>query len=55
MTHEYYQSKADEARDEAGCATLANVKDRCLCSAEAWEGMARRAARTEALKKTNGG
>jgi hypothetical protein len=54
MTHEYYQSKADEARLEAEGATLTNVRDRCLRSAEAWEAMARRAARTAALKKTNG-
>jgi hypothetical protein len=55
MTQEYYQSKADEARLEAEGTTLPNVKHRCLRSAEAWEAMAQRAARTEALKKTNGG
>lgn len=54
MSYEYYQSKADEARLEAESATLSNVRDRCLRSAEAWEAMARRAARTEALKKNNG-
>jgi hypothetical protein len=55
MMHEDYQAKADEARLEAESAKLANVKERCLRSAEVWEAMARRAARTAALKKSNGG
>jgi hypothetical protein len=37
MTHEYYESKADEARLEAERATLANVRDRYLRSAAAWD------------------
>jgi hypothetical protein len=45
--HDFFIARAAEARTEAQSATLANVKDRCLRAAEAWENMAARAERTE--------
>jgi hypothetical protein len=38
-TLEIYSDRAVQCRDEAAVAVLANVKERCLRSAEAWEGM----------------
>jgi hypothetical protein len=50
-THaEFYAARAAEARAAANAATLANVRDRCLRSAMAWEDMAERASRTEAAR-----
>ena len=45
---EFYRARAAEARQAADSATLANVRDRCLRSALAWQDMADRATRTEA-------
>lgn len=45
--HEFFLARAAEARGDANSADLANVRDRCLRAAEAWEGMAARAERTE--------
>lgn len=45
--HDFFIARAAEARREAGSATLANVKDRCLRAAAAWDNMAARAERTE--------
>ena len=42
-----YIDRAEECRREASAATLANVRDRCLGSAVAWENMADRAQETE--------
>ena len=50
VTELYYRERAEEARMEAGKAGLDNVRDRCLRSAEAWEVMATRLARTTRLR-----
>lgn len=41
-----YIERAEECRREADAAILANVRERCLASAQAWEEMAQRAQRT---------
>ncbi len=43
---DFYRARADEERLAADAARLANVRERCLRSAAAWEVMADRAART---------
>ena len=48
--HEFYLERAAAARRDAQEATLANVRDRCLRAAAAWEEMAARAARTERMR-----
>lgn len=48
--HEFYIERAAAARREAEAATLANVRDRCLRAAAAWDEMAARAARTERMR-----
>jgi hypothetical protein len=45
--HDFFLARAAEARLEAEAAALANVRDRCLRAAAAWESMAARAERTE--------
>lgn len=47
---DFYRARAEEARSDAGAATLDNVRDRCLRSAAAWEDMAARATRTERMR-----
>jgi DNA-binding transcriptional regulator YdaS (Cro superfamily) len=47
---EFYQARAAEARADAEAATLDNVRDRCLRAAEAWEAMAARAHRGDAMR-----
>jgi hypothetical protein len=49
---ETYLARAAEARADADAATLDNVRDRCLRSAEAWGEMAARAERTEHMRAT---
>jgi hypothetical protein len=44
---DFYRSRADEARAEAAATSLANVRERCLRAAEAWEAMAARAQRSD--------
>lgn len=44
--HEFYAERAADARRDADAATLANVRERCLRAADAWEAMAVRSART---------
>ena len=51
--HLFFQARAAEAREQAGAASLANVRERCLRSAEAWESMALRAERTERARGKN--
>lgn len=47
-THEdFYRARAAEAQAEAAAAPLANVRERCLRAAAAWEAMADRAHRTD--------
>ena len=48
--HEFYLERAAAARRDANEATLANVRDRSLRAAAAWEEMAARAARTERMR-----
>lgn len=48
--HEIFLARATEARADAESAALANVRDRCLRSAAAWEDMAHRAMRTDRLR-----
>lgn len=48
--HEFYIARASEAKRDAAAATLANVRDRCLRAAAAWDGMAARAERTEKMR-----
>jgi hypothetical protein len=50
VTELYYRERAEEARVEADAANLANVRDRCLRSAEAWDVMAARIGRTTRLR-----
>ena len=44
---DFYVARASEARSEADAALLANVRERCLRSAAAWDAMAERARKTE--------
>ncbi len=44
---QFYLERAAQSRQEAGEASLANVRDRCLSAAMAWEGMAARMQRTQ--------
>lgn len=46
-TREFYLARAVEARAEADKADLANVRERNLRAAAAWDVMADRALRTE--------
>ena len=45
--HDFYVTRADEARADADKAELANVRDRCLRAATAWDAMAARAHRSD--------
>ena len=47
---EFYRTQAAKAHDDAGAATLDNVRDRCLRAAAAWESMADRIERTDAMR-----
>jgi len=47
---QFYRDQAARAHAEAGSATLDNVRDRCARSAIAWEEMADRIARTDAMR-----
>jgi DNA-binding transcriptional regulator YdaS (Cro superfamily) len=47
---EFYQARAAEARADAEAATLDNVRDRCLRAAEAWDALAARAHRGDAMR-----
>ncbi|MFN3725750.1 MAG: hypothetical protein ACK4SZ_05525 [Allosphingosinicella sp.] len=44
---DFYIARAAEARRDAAAATLANVRERCLRAADAWDAMADRAERSE--------
>jgi len=45
---DFYRARAEESRKEALATNLANVRERCLRAAEAWEAMAARAQRSDA-------
>jgi hypothetical protein len=47
VTRDFYLARAAEARAEAVKAVLANVRERNLRAADAWQAMADRAAHTE--------
>ena len=47
ITRDFYLTRAAEARAEADRSGLANVRERNLRAAAAWDVMADRAARTE--------
>lgn len=49
-TLQFYTERAAECRRDADTATLANVRERCLSAAEAWEHMADRARRSESYR-----
>jgi len=48
--HDFYVARADEARAAADSATLANVRERSLRAAAAWDAMAARAHRSDVHK-----
>lgn len=48
---DFYTARAAEARADADAAELANVRDRCLRAAAAWDVMASRAARTDRMRE----
>jgi hypothetical protein len=50
LTSDFYLARADECRREAEATSLANVRDRCLRSREAWLSMAHRLQRGEAMR-----
>ena len=52
-TIHFYEERAAECRREAEAATLANVRQRHLDAATAWDGMAERIARTNAHREVN--
>jgi len=47
---QFYRARADQARADADAATLGHVRERCLRSLEAWEALASRAAKAEAMR-----
>lgn len=52
-TLQFYSERAAQCRREAESATLANVRQRHLDAAEAWDGMAERITRTNAHREAN--
>lgn len=47
---QFYLARAEQARSEAEAATLDHVRERCRRSEAAWNELAERAARTEAMR-----
>jgi hypothetical protein len=47
---EFYRARADQARADAETATLEHVRERCRRSEAAWNALADRAARSEAMR-----
>jgi len=50
VQRDFYEQRALASRADAEAALLANVRERHLCAALAWEGMAARARRTEKMR-----
>jgi hypothetical protein len=48
--HDLYTARAADARVDAQSATLANVRDRCLRAADAWDAMAIRARKGDTYR-----
>jgi hypothetical protein len=49
-TLEFYTERAAQCRAEADQTTLANVRERCLSAASAWDDMADRVRRTQTYR-----
>lgn len=49
-TLQFYTDRAAECRRDADATGLANVRERCLSSALAWDNMARRVLQTQAYR-----
>ena len=49
-TLEFYNQRAADCRAEAAQTGLANVRDRCLSAASAWEDMASRVRKTHTYR-----
>jgi len=49
-TLEFYNERAADCRRDAGQTQLANVRDRCLSAASAWDNMADRVRRTQTYR-----
>lgn len=49
-SRDFYVERAAEARADAAKADLANVRERCLRAAAAWQDMADRATRTDRMR-----
>ena len=47
---DFFQAQADQARARSDAATLQNVKDSQLRAAEAWDALAARARKGDALR-----
>lgn len=47
----FYLARVDQARAEAEAATLDHVRDRCVRSEAAWQALASRAQRAEAMRE----
>lgn len=54
-TPTFYRARAAEQHLAADEATLANVRERCERAAKAWETMADRAERTDAMRQQREG
>ncbi len=52
---DFYRTQATKAAADAAAATLGNVRDRCLRAAAAWETMAERIERTDAMRADRAG
>ncbi len=49
-TLEFYSQQAADCRRDADLTQLANVRDRCLSAAAAWDSMADRVRRTQTYR-----
>ena len=47
---DFYQAQADEARARSDAATLQNVKENQLRSAEAWDALAARSRKSDKMR-----
>jgi hypothetical protein len=52
-TIDFYTERAADCRTQAEAATLANVRNRCLSSAAAWDTMAGRVRQTQSFRAEN--
>ena len=48
---QFYLARVDQARAELDAATLDHVRDRCMRSQAAWQSLADRASRSEAMRE----